>query len=236
MNWLMDGVINWTISHKEYFLKWSVLPLWLYYFHGHGSLVLEDWWWADMKTNFKEILAALPVDSPTQTETLSVCEGVFACLTLKEAIYNSQRLLCIPREDCLVWAAPDFNLASQLQFPNLSLRLSVPVQPQRGRLHVACQRASRTSLPFRRVNSGCVCLHKSHSKRTSFSLSHGWVSVHLCVQTSMCCYSVAEAAHWNTAGALVDVKVCMRARASALISISLCACVYIPLNGYQSNR
>lgn len=48
-----------------------------------------------------------------------------ACLTLKEPIYNLEHLLCIPREDCLVWAAPDFNLASRLQFPNLSLRLSV---------------------------------------------------------------------------------------------------------------
>lgn len=121
-----------------------------------------------------------------------------ACLSLKEPIYNSQHLLCIPREDCLVWAAPDFNLASQLQFPNLTLRLSVPVCRSRADFTFACQRASATPLPFQRVNSGCICHHKSRSQHTSFSLSHGWVSVRLCVQTSVCCVLCCPSSSFNS--------------------------------------
>lgn len=64
---------------------------------------------------------------------------------LEEPIYNLERLLCIPREDRLVWAAPDFNLASQLQFPNPSSRLSVTAAAF---TFAARQQASVRPLPF----------------------------------------------------------------------------------------
>lgn len=84
-----------------------------------------------------------------------------ACLTLKESIYNSEHLLRIPREERLVWAAPDLNLASQLQFPNLSSRLSE--RERAAFTFAACQRASVRPPAFQRVNSGCVRHHKSRS-------------------------------------------------------------------------
>lgn len=110
-----------------------------------------------------------------------------AGLALEEPIYNLEHLLRIPREDGVVWAAPRFNLASQLTLPDQSWRLSASAAAF---TFAARQRASVRPLPSLRRSAPAVRAVINHAPNTP--LSHGWVgAVCVCKQARcvLCCPS-----------------------------------------------
>lgn len=162
-----------------------------------------------------------------------------ACLTLQEPIYNLEHLLCIPREDCLVWAAPDFNLASQIQFPNLSSRLSVRGPRSRSPL-VSKPLSGHCPFSGSTVGVFAVVNRTLNTPHLSVFPMGGWVCICVCKQVCVV-YSVARAAHWKTVTAGVCATcvhvwkyVCACVLISALAFVYIVAFAWIVSQSVQS--